>query len=149
MHQLFCFAALGHIEHEGFDTRRPAGGRCDLAGEIDVDVGHRQNPTARHQLACDAFADHTAATGQEREWHFGPRRALPNWGIRRGVVGMGQHVGDLIAGWKPDEVIMLVYVADHLLEGVCHVGPAAAFGVDQGINAPGLAAKRLFRREAA
>jgi hypothetical protein len=41
---------------------------------------------------------------------------------------------------------LLVYVADHLLEGVCHVGPAAEFGVDQGIN-PGLPRSRLFRRE--
>lgn len=39
-----------------------------------------------------------------------------------GVVGVGQHlVGDLVAGWKPDAVIILADVADHLLEGVRHV----------------------------
>jgi hypothetical protein len=53
---------------------------------------------------------------------FGPRSALPQWGIWLGVVGIGQHVvGDLVAGWRPDEVIILADVADHLLEGVRHV----------------------------
>ena len=39
-------------------------------------------------------------------------------------------IGDLVAGGKPDQIVVLAHVADHLLERMRHVGPAAELHVD-------------------
>src|SRR5579883_496609 len=68
--------------------------------------------------------------------------------VRLDIVGVGKHmIGDLVAGRVPDQIIVLAHVADHLLECVCHIGPAAKLGMYQRVDAAGLAAQRLLDHE--
>src|SRR6185312_14060237 len=62
-----------------------------------------------------------------------------------GLVHRAQHViGDLRARREPDLVLIALEILDHLLEGMRHIGAAAELGMDQGVDAPRLAAQGLL-----
>src|SRR5882757_9698697 len=50
------------------------------------------------------------------------------------VRGLQHVVGDLVAGREPHYLVMLMHVADHLLEGVGHEGTAAERGMHQSVD---------------
>ena len=67
LHGRVDLRAVGGVERERLGMRHSAGAAGDLPGEIEIDVGDRHRPAARHQRARNAFADRAAAAGEECE----------------------------------------------------------------------------------
>src|SRR5215469_4464565 len=53
-------------------------------------------------------------------------------------------IGELAAPWNPRLVLILLHIADHLLEGRRDVGPPAELGMDDDVHGAGPPAQRLL-----
>lgn len=146
MHQLFCFGALGRISMKTSTGGGPPAAAATLwARSRSMSVTAKVEPRATSWRVMPSpiilRPPVRNANGILVLVGPNPNGAYGAASLAWSACRQSHRGSEARRGHLP------VYVADHLLEGVCHVGPAAEFGVDQGINAPGLAAKRLFRRE--
>ena len=53
-------------------------------------------------------------------------------------------IGELAAQWNPRLVLILLHIADHLLEGRRDVGPPAELGMDDDVHGARAPAQRLL-----